>query len=192
MTLTLIARNPFTMQIGIAIASGSDDCVGGSLYRDAARGVVSVQAKGDRAVGARALALLQGGASSDDILDILHAEDKALSYRQVLIAPFSGGMRVMTGAQCLSWAGHIGHEHYLLAGNMLSGKDVLEAMEKAYLKDLTAPLRKRLLSALQAGVAGGGDLRGHKSAGVIVMGDTPFEYAVTENAAPVAQLAAGI
>lgn len=191
MTLTLIARNPFTMQIGIAIASGSDDCAGGSLYRCDA-GVVSVQAKGDKAVGARAVALMQSGASSDDILTALEAEDKRLPLRQVLVAPFDGELRVVTGAQCLQWAGHIGNEHYLLAGNMLSGADVLEAMEAAWLKDRAALMPRRLLAALQAGVSKGGDLRGHKSAAVIVLGDRPFESIVTATASPVEKLAAGL
>ena len=173
MTLTLIARNPFTMQIGIAIASGSDDCAGGSLYRGAA-GVVSVQAKGDRAVGARALALLEAGTPSDDILAALAAEDRKLAYRQVLVVPFDGDLRVTTGEQCLPWAGQIQKEHYLLAGNMLAGEKVLAAMEKAWLADRNAPMRRRLLAALQAGTGEGGDLRGHKSAAVIVMGDRPF------------------
>lgn len=191
MTLTLIARNPFTMHIGIAMASGSDDCVGGSLYR-CAQGVVSVQAKGDKATGARAVALMQQGAQGADIFRALETQDKALAYRQVLIVPFSGGLHAATGAQCLPWAGHIAKDQYLIAGNMISGMAALEEMERAYLKDRHMPLRRRLLAALQAGVAAGGDLRGHKSAGVIVMGDHPFEAVVTHSAAPLEKLAEGV
>ncbi|HEX2752726.1 MAG TPA: DUF1028 domain-containing protein, partial [Alphaproteobacteria bacterium] len=68
MTLTLIARNPFTRQIGVAIASGSDDCAGGSLYMRDDVGVVCVQAKGNRDTGHAALEMMAQGMPAAEIL----------------------------------------------------------------------------------------------------------------------------
>jgi len=174
MTLTLIARNPFTREIGVAIASGSDDCTGGSLYAADGRGLVSVQAKGNSATGAALAQMMRDDIPSDTALEQIREADRELDFRQVLYAPFDGDLRAFTGAQCLPWAGQIVTEHYILAGNMLAGESVLKKMEKTYLDGLQAPLRRRLLAALQAGIAGGGDLRGHRSGGVIILGDKPF------------------
>lgn len=192
MTLTLIARNPYTRQIGIAIASGSDDCAGGSLYLDHAFGVVSVQAKGDKDVGARALGLLQSGMDGPPIIDTLAAEDRKIDMRQIIAVPMDGDIAAMTGAQCLHWAGHIARPHHALAGNMLSSDKTLAAMEKAFLSDMQSPLRKRLLCALRAGIETGGDVRGHRSAAVLIVGEPAYELRVTETPHVLDALTAGI
>jgi uncharacterized Ntn-hydrolase superfamily protein len=192
MTLTLIARNPYTRQIGVAITSGSDDCVGGSLYMQEGVGVVSVQAKGNRETGARALAQMAAGVPTADILQQLKDTDKQLGLRQVLLVPFDGDVWAMTGEQCLRWAGHIGKDHYVVAGNMLSSEKTLTEMERTYLADMQAPLRKRLMTAMQAGMAAGGDLRGHRSAGIIVLGPPSFSHVVTASAQVLDDMRAGI
>lgn len=192
MTLTIIARNPYTRHVGVAIASGSDDCARGSLHVIADKAIISVQAKSDKATAARAVDLFNRGVGAQDILDMLKKEDSALDLRQILIAPLDGDMAIFTGAQCLHWAGHIEREHLLLAGNMLSSDKTLAAMEKAYLKDMHAPMRKRLLAALYAGVETGGDVRGHKSAGITIIGDQAFDCRVTHTDAPLEKLSASI
>jgi uncharacterized Ntn-hydrolase superfamily protein len=192
MTLTLVARNPFTRQVAVAIASGSDDCAGGSLYMRAGAGIISVQAKGNPQTGAAALEMLEKGAASADILAALAAQDKQLDLRQVLIAPLDGDIAACTGRQCLQWAGHAVSAHHAVAGNMLASKKVIDAMEKAYLADLHAPLRWRLFSALQAGIAAGGDLRGHRSAGIFILGEKPFSLKIVENGDVLAALEAGL
>lgn len=179
MTLTLIARNPYTRQIGVAIASGSDDCAGGSIYADERFGVISVQAKGDRAVGARALSLLQSGMGGPHIIDTLIAEDRKIDMRQIIAVPMDGDIGVMTGAQCLQWAGHSVKSHHALAGNMLSGDKTLAAMEKAFMADMQSPLRKRLFAALGAGIAAGGDVRGHRSGAIMIVGEPSYDLRVT-------------
>ena len=179
MTLTLIARNPYTRQIGVAMASGSDDCAGGSLYIDHDFGVVSVQARGDRAVGARALDLLRAGMNGVEIVEILSAEDRKIDLRQIIAVPMDGEIGVMTGAQCLHWAGHLRKTHHALAGNMLGSDKTLQAMEQAYNADMLAPLRRRLFAALAAGIATGGDVRGHRSGALLVVGDPPYDLRVT-------------
>jgi len=170
MTLAFIARNPYTRQIGACIASGSDDCTGGSLFFKETIGVVSVQASGSPDVGAAALKMLEEGVEPAHILDRLRATDNKYELRQVLIVPFEGKIAVHTGRECISWAGHVVKEHCTAAGNMLTGGDCLEAMEKAYMADMQALMHRRFFSALQAGIAKGGDVRGHRSAGLIILG----------------------
>jgi len=189
MTLTIIARNPYTRQVGVAMASGSDDCAGGSLYMSYGAGIVSVQAAGDRETGALAEELMAEGVASGDILKRLREADSALDLRQIILMPFDGEALAYTGRQCIGWAGDIVKRDYALAANMISSDKTLAAMEKAYIKDMHAPMRKRLLSALRAGITTGGDVRGHKSAAIIIMGHQPFELRVTANADPVGAIA---
>jgi len=192
MTLTLIARNPFTRQIGVAIASGSDDCAGGSLYQRDGIGVVSVQGKGSRDTGNAALGLMAQGVPSAEILQQLRNRDLQLGLRQILLAPLDGGLCAFTGEQCLRWAGHIGRDQYVIAGNMLASENVLTDMGAAYLSDRQQPMQRRLFAALKAGMAAGGDLRGHRSGGIFVQGAPAFSHVVTASPQVLHDIAAGI
>lgn len=192
MTLTLIARNRFTRQIGVAIASGSDDCAGGSLYMRDGVGVVSVQGKGNPETGEAALNALAAGMATRDVLQQLKNKDLQLGLRQVLLAPLAGDFWAYTGEQCLRWAGHIGKDQYMVAGNMLASEKVLTEMEREFLADLQMPLPRRLFAALKAGMAAGGDLRGHRSAGVFVLGAPSFAHAVTASPQVLEDMAQGI
>lgn len=192
MTLTLIARNPFTRQIGVAIASGSDDCVGGSLYMRDGVGVVSVQAKGNRDTGHAALDMMAQGMPAAEVLQQLKHRDMQLGLRQILLAPLDGDLWGFTGEQCLRWAGHLGRTQYVIAGNMLASENVLTDMEKAYLADRQQPMPRRLFAALKAGMAAGGDLRGHRSAGIVVLGAPAFSHVVTASPQVLHDIAAGV
>jgi uncharacterized Ntn-hydrolase superfamily protein len=197
MTFTLIARNPFTRQIGLAMASGSDDCIGGSLaFRALTQPqrpvMIVVQGKSDpHIVSALEEASLQGR-TPHELMEDLRAHDSALPLRQVMMASFDHDLIVQTGAYCGAWAGHISEEHLLVAGNLLSSSRVLREMRKAYLGDLYAPMRRRLLAALRAGVAAGGDLRGHASAGIMIVGEQPFAARVTASHEPLEVLDAEV
>ena len=192
MTLTLIARNPYTRQIGVAIASGSDDCAGGSLYMQDGVGVVSVQAKGNRDTGNAALEMMAAGVPTAEIMQRLKETDLQLGLRQILLVPLDGDIWGYTGEQCLRWAGHIGKDQYVIAGNMLSSETVLTDMEKAFLADRQQPMPRRLFAALKAGMAAGGDLRGHRSAGIFVQGAPVFSHIVTASPQVLHDMAAGV
>lgn len=188
MTLTIIARNPYLGQIGVAMASGSDDCMGGSLAMKEGVGIVSVQGKGNLTQAETALQRMEQGMPAHEILARMYAEDGMMDLRQVLIAPVQGDFAVTTGAMCIEQAKHILRPHCIIAGNMLLSEETPEVMEKAYLADMHAPMRRRLLAAIQAGVRAGGDVRGHKSAGVITLGYQPFDVRVTQSDQPVTEL----
>jgi uncharacterized Ntn-hydrolase superfamily protein len=192
MTLTLLVRNPYTRQIGAAIASGSEDCAGGSLYMREGVGIVSVQAKGNRPTGEAALEMMAQGLPGAEILRQLKTRDTQLGLRQILLAPLDGDIWGFTGEQCLRWAGHIGRDQYVVAGNMLTAEKVLTEMEKAYLADRQQLLPRRLFAALKAGMAAGGDLRGHRSAAIIVMGAPSFSHVVTASPQVLHDMAAGV
>ncbi len=197
MTLTLIARNPYTRQIGLAMASGSDDCIGGSVVSEAlgALGrpaIIVVQGKGDRALRQKLAAMYLQGRNVAHLMDDLVQHDSALPLRQVMMASFDAPLIVETGKFCGQWAGHHAEEHLIIAGNALTSSIVLTRMRKAYMADLNAPMRSRLMAALHAGVAVGGDMRGHASAGIIIAGEHPYQARITASRQPIDDLAASL
>lgn len=197
MTLTLIARNPYTRQLGLAMASGSDDCIGGSVVGETLNALgrpalIVVQGKGDRALRQKLAALYLQGQGLGGLMEELQQHDSALPLRQVLMASFDGPLLVTTGKFCGAWAGHFCDEHLAVAGNALTSPSVLTRMRKAYMADLHAPMRQRLLMALRAGVSAGGDIRGHASAGIIVAGEQPFQVHSTASRQPLDDLQAAL
>lgn len=197
MTLTLIARNPYTRQLGLAMASGSDDCVGGGVVAAALQGqypamLVLQGKKGDGRLHEQLAAMQVQKQTTASMMEWLQAHDSALPLRQVLLAPLDGDFRAMTGSHCPHYAGHLLEEHLVVAGNMLASDKTLAAMRGAYLADMNAPMRRRLFAALAAGIAAGGDLRGHASAGIMVAGDQPFACRVTATPRPLDDLAAAL
>lgn len=197
MTLTLIARNPFTRQLGMVMASGSDDCVGGSLVEETTTALgrpalIVVQGKGDRDLRRRLGAAYLQGQKTADLMRHLADTDSALPLRQVMMASLDQPLEVLTGQFCNPWAGHLHEEHLIVAGNMLTTSIVLDRMRKGYMRDLHAPMRVRLLEALRLGLSAGGDLRGHASAGIVIAGEQPFRFSITGSRQPFDELAAGI
>ncbi|MBI2469549.1 MAG: DUF1028 domain-containing protein, partial [Candidatus Rokubacteria bacterium] len=96
-----------------------------------------------------------------------------------------------TGSECVPWCGHLAGEGFTVAGNMLTGEGVVKAMAEAFLARPTAELAERLVGALEAGQAAGGDKRGKQSAALLVASDEPRGYhnlRVDDHADPVAEL----
>src|SRR5690625_995696 len=109
------------------------------------------------------------GTVPEDVLTALADEDPGFAERQVALVDAAGRSAVWTGRQCLPWAGGWARPGLALAGNILVGREVLEAMDAAYEAAPHEALGRRLLSALQAGDRAGGDRRGRQSAAVVVM-----------------------
>jgi uncharacterized Ntn-hydrolase superfamily protein len=115
--------------------------------------------------------LLQSGASAAETLDRLVAADEGRAQRQAGIVDAIGGAATFTGEECMHWAGGVTGDGYAIQGNILTGPEVVSAMESAYLAgDPDAPLARRLHAALLAGDRAGGDSRGRQSAAIIVGG----------------------
>ena len=131
-------------------------------------GAVATQAAGVAVYGPRALAELEGGAAPADALARVLAGDDQCETRQLGVVTAAGESAAHTGAQCLDWAGHCTGPGYAVQGNILASEDVAIAMENAFVDSSGMPLAHRLIAALEAGQAAGGDARGQQSAAIVV------------------------
>jgi uncharacterized Ntn-hydrolase superfamily protein len=170
MTFSIAARSADTTHFGVAVAS-KFLAVGAAV--PAARadlGALATQAWANLAYRPDGLALLTAGHSAQETVDALTAADPDSSRRQLGVVDAQGRAASFTGADCMSWAGGLTGDGYAIQGNILTGPEVVAAIEEAWLAtDPAAPLARRLLAALTAGDAAGGDSRGRQSAALYVV-----------------------
>ncbi len=170
MTFSIVARSADGESWGVAVASKF--LAVGSAVPAAVAGVgaVATQALANVAYKGLALAHLDEGATASVAVQRLIEEDEGRDQRQVGIVDLDGGAATYTGTACLDWAGGLTGEGYAVQGNILTGPEVVEAMAAAFdASDPEEPLARRLLAALQAGDAAGGDSRGRQSAALLVV-----------------------
>lgn len=189
MTWSILARTP-DGRFGAAIASRFF-AVGAFCVR-ARRGVgiVSSQALLNPLYGPAALDLLAAGFDAAATVAALTVADAGRDQRQLHLLPARGRAAQHTGSACVDWCGHADHGDFTVAGNMLAGPQVLQATAEAF---RTAPgtLAERLIVALQAGEAAGGDKRGRQSAALWIQGDedrAELDLRVDDHADPLAEL----
>lgn len=174
MTYSIVARDPATGDLGVAVQShffGVGRVVG---WARPGAGVVATQAFAEVAYGPQALALMEDGLPAAEALARLVAADHAAPTRQVAAIDVDGRTAIHTGATCVEAAGHAVGDQVVAQGNMLANAGVWPAMLAAYEAhdgDLTA----RLLAALDAGEGEGGDIRGRQSAAILVVRAGPAE-----------------
>ncbi|GAA4758373.1 DUF1028 domain-containing protein [Nocardioides endophyticus] len=172
MTFSIVARSADGESWGVAVASKF--LAVGSPVPAAVAGVgaIATQASANVAYKGQALAHLDDGATAPVALQRLLEEDEGRDHRQVGIVDVDGNAASHTGSACLDWAGSVIGDGYAIQGNILTGSEVVEAMEAAWLDSSPeAPLAHRLLEALAAGDAAGGDSRGRQSAALLVVKD---------------------
>lgn len=189
-TYSIIARDGATGETGIAVASRFFAC--GALVPWLGRGVaVATQAFVNPLWGAEGIDRLEAGEAADAVLADLVARDAGQAQRQAHMMDATGRFAAHTGTDCIDWAGHqIGQDHSV-AGNMLAGPAVIAETSRAF-SAATGPLVQRLLAAMQAGEAAGGDKRGRQAAAIIVhRGERyPFlDLRVDDHGDPLAELA---
>ncbi len=202
MTFSIVARSagpdPETASWGVAVAS-KFLAVGSAVPAAVAQvGAIATQAHANVAYKGLALAHLDEGATASVALQRLLEEDEGRDPRQVGIVDVEGNAASHTGSACLDWAGSVTGDGYAIQGNILTGEEVVSAMEAAFLaSDPEAPLAQRLLAALEAGDRAGGDSRGRQSAAVLVvregagyggMDDIEVDLRVDDHTAPVEEL----
>jgi uncharacterized Ntn-hydrolase superfamily protein len=154
-------------------------------------GAIATQARVNTDLGRRGLALLAEGVPVRVALEALLAADPDRERRQ-LHGIDTAGVFAHTGAQCVAWCGHLAGPDFSVAGNMLAGEGVLTAMAEGFLARSREDLAQRLVLALQAGQAAGGDKRGKQSAALLVAADPPRGFdnlRVDDHPDPVAELA---
>jgi uncharacterized Ntn-hydrolase superfamily protein len=171
MTYSVVARDPETGMLGVACQSHFFAVAGAVNWAQAGVGAVATQSFVEPAYGARGLELLRTGKGAQGALDAVLAADSNPELRQVAMVSASGDLAVHTGARCVGFHGSRTGSFYSVQGNMLSGADVLDAMAEAV--ERPAPFPDRLLAALRAADAVGGDLRGRQAAGIRIVAAEP-------------------
>ncbi len=167
MTWSLLAHDA-DGAFGIAIASRF--LAVGALCPHVRSGVgaLATQALVNPMYGEPGLALLAEGTPPDEVVRMLIEPDAGRDHRQVHVLDARGRVAAHTGRACIEWCGHVASEHYSVAGNMLAGPQVLRETAAAYEKSAALPFALRLLVALEAGDAAGGDKRGKQAAALLV------------------------
>ncbi len=168
MTFSIVARDPQTGELGIAVQS-KFLAVGAVVpWAKAGIGAIATQSWANTTYGPRGLELLARGLSAAETLEQLLADDPERAKRQVGIVPASGAPVTYTGSECFPWAGgHVG-EHYACQGNILVNEETVNAMARTF-EETSGQLCDRLLAALAAGQEAGGDSRGQQSAALLVV-----------------------
>ncbi|WP_417280380.1 DUF1028 domain-containing protein [Celeribacter sp.] len=175
-TFSITARCPETGKLGIAIASAIP-CTGSiSSYIEPGVGAVATQAYCNPYLGLSGLAEMRAGRAAAETLETVLSQDADRDVRQCAMVDAAGGAAVWTGADCTELAGHRKGDGVLIAGNMLTGAEVLDAMFAQYQDTKSMAFEARLLAALQAGDQVGGDRRGKQSAALRVYAAEAFPW----------------
>jgi uncharacterized Ntn-hydrolase superfamily protein len=191
MTWSIIARDAATGRVGIAVATRFF-AVGAMVPHIRTRvGAVASQAFINPYFGPRGLDLLAAGTSAADCVARLTDADAGRDSRQLHVMDANGTFAVYTGAACVDWCGAQQGAGYSIAGNMLAGAAVLDETARAYETNTALPFARRLLAAMRAGEAAGGDKRGKQSAALLVHDgeDYPlYDLRVDDHADPLGEL----
>lgn len=164
MTWSILAHDPASGALAVAVTT-CNLAVGASCpFLRAGVGAVSTQSITNRYLGPAALDAMARGLPPGLALDSVLAGDEGRGMRQIHAVDARGRVAARTGANCVEWCGELSGEGWSLAGNMLSGPEVLLATRDAFLAHAGVPLPERMLLALQAGEDAGGDRRGRQSA----------------------------
>jgi uncharacterized Ntn-hydrolase superfamily protein len=195
-TYSIVARDPVSGQMGVAVQSLWFSV--GSLvpWAEAGVGAVATQAMVDANYGPLGLELMRAGLSAPQALQALLAADGGQDLRQVAMVDMQGRVGAHTGARCLFAAGHECGEGFSAQANMMANADIWPAMAEAY-RETQGDLTDRLIAAMEAGQAAGGDIRGQQSAAILVVkpvstgriwADRVLELRVEDHTTPIAEL----
>jgi uncharacterized Ntn-hydrolase superfamily protein len=191
MTWSIIAIDSSSGQIGIAVATRFF-AVGALVPHIAAGfGAVATQALVNPYYGIDGARLLREGKSPDDIIATLLAADLGRESRQLHIMDVRGRIAAHTGRDCVDWCGHLKGDGFSIAGNMLANAHVLDETATTYVANQSLPLAQRLIAAMKAGEAVGGDKRGKQSAALLIHREeewSDLDLRVDDHADPLAEL----
>ena len=183
--------DPLTRALGVAVTTKY--LAVGSLcpFVRAGVGAIATQADVNPSFGPRGLRLLAEGLTPEQVSRTLLEGDDGRERRQLSVLNAQGHAVSFTGSETVSWSGHRVGPGYAVAGNMLVGEETVTATEAAFLDAEGQSLPERLLRALEAGQAAGGDRRGRQSAAMVVHTTEEYPYLdfrVDDNPDPVAEL----
>src|SRR5689334_16586521 len=167
MTYSILGRDPETGELGVAVQSQAFNTGAAVPWARPGVGVIATQSFTDRRYGFRGLELLAAGATPQAALDELREPDPLTGFRQVAFMDAAGATAQWTGGDCIPHAGNAAGENWCAQGNMLAA-DAWVAMGVAF-TSAAGSLAQRLLAALDAAEAEGGDWRGRGGAGIVVV-----------------------
>ncbi len=167
-TFSIVARDPATGEMGVAVQSHWFSVGSVVPWGEAGVGVVATQSFVEVSYGPLGLELLKAGKTPEEALRGLLAADPHPEVRQVAILDAQGRVAVHTGKSCIPFAGHQIGQGYAVQANLMARPEVWPAMAKAF-ESASGDLAERLLMALEAGQAAGGDVRGRQSAAILIV-----------------------
>jgi uncharacterized Ntn-hydrolase superfamily protein len=191
MTWSIIARDPASGAFGVAIATRFFSVGALCPHAESGAGALSTQALVNPHYGAQGLALLREGLSAPEVVARLVAPDAGREQRQLHVIDAAGRIGQHTGRQCIGWCGALAGDGFSVAGNMLSNGSVVQETARAF-QATAGTFAQKLISALQAGEAAGGDKRGKQSAALLIHSTEAYpelSLRVDDHPEPLAELA---
>jgi len=194
MTYSIVARDPATGELGVAVQTRWFNVGETVPWAEPGVGAVATQSFSLKSYGPLGLERMRGGEAAPGVLDALLAADRDREVRQVGMVDAAGRSAAFTGARCVEAAGHVTAENLSIQANMMERATVWPAMAEAY-RATQGPLADRLLAALRAAEAEGGDVRGRQSAALLVVPAsgpawaTTYDLRVEDHRAPLDELA---
>jgi uncharacterized Ntn-hydrolase superfamily protein len=195
-TYSIVGRDSVSGEIGVAVQSHWFSVGSVVPWAEAGVGAVATQSFVDPSYGEHGLEKMRAGRSAPEALAALLAADAKSDVRQVAMVDARGRVAVHTGAHCIAMAGHHRGAGYSTQANLMAKNTVWDAMARAY-EQASGDLTERLLAALAAAQAEGGDIRGQQSAAILVVRAVPtgktwedrlFDLRVEDHPDPVGEL----
>lgn len=171
-TFSIVARDPATGAVGAAVSTARLAVGNRVLLVEHGVGAVASQANTNPMLARTAMERLRQGATATAALDAALQEDPQREERQLSVLSAQGGQAAFTGTKPDDFKGHILGKDVAVAGNILVGRETLEAMLASF-EASTGPLADRIMGALEAGQKAGGDRRGKISAAIVVLNEAP-------------------
>jgi len=195
-TYSIVARDAATGEIGVAVQSHWFSVGSIVVWAEAGVGAVATQSFVDPSYGPLGLDLMRSGRRADEALTGLLAADRNRDVRQVAMVDAAGRVAAHTGARCIAAAGHLVGDGFSVQANMMENDRVWPAMKAAF-ETAEGDLADRLLAALDAAQAAGGDIRGRQSAALLVVrerstgrpwADRRFDLRIEDHPEPLVEL----
>lgn len=176
MTFSIVARCADTGMLGVAVSSSSPAVAARCAHARAATGAVASQNVTDPALGSRALDLLALGADAEQVVAVLRGSSPHMAFRQLLVVDARGGSAIHSGPNALGIWSEARAENVACGGNLLASAGVPAAMAEAY-RSSTGDLGDRLILAMRAALAAGGEAGPVRSAGLTLVRDVSWPVA---------------
>ncbi|MDH3816182.1 MAG: DUF1028 domain-containing protein [Acidobacteriota bacterium] len=195
-TYSIVARDAATGEMGVAVQSHWFSVGSIVSWAEAGVGAIATQSFVDPAYGPRGLDLMKSGLSAEQALEALVLVDEGRDVRQVAFIDVQGRVAAHTGASCIEAADHHIGEGYSVQANMMLNDNIVPSMSKAF-ESTGGDLADRLMAALEAAQAVGGDIRGKQSAAILIVkgestgrpwADRVLELRIEDHPTPITEL----